>query len=63
MVTPWTVGITIFMYQAGSTKQGLMQGPHKLPENLLKLALGSDSYNFAMEMAHALQACHYNLDK
>ncbi|KAJ2076945.1 hypothetical protein H4R24_005416 [Coemansia sp. RSA 988] len=40
-----------------------MQGPCKLPENLPKLTLGGDSYNFAMEMVQALQACRYNLDE
>ncbi|KAJ2808584.1 hypothetical protein H4R20_000789 [Coemansia guatemalensis] len=63
MATLWTAGTNIFTYQAGENERGLMQGPCKLPENLPKLSLGRDSYDFAMEMARALQVRHYNLDE
>ncbi|MGH8965359.1 MAG: hypothetical protein ACRDXB_08530, partial [Actinomycetes bacterium] len=63
MATPWTVGTNVFAYDAGDRDKATAQGPRKLPENLPKLALNGDSYDFAMEMARALQARRYNLDE
>ncbi|KAJ2608289.1 hypothetical protein H4S08_004507 [Coemansia sp. RSA 1365] len=63
MATPWTVGMNVFAYDAGNRDKSTAQGPRKLPENLPKLALNGDSYDFAMEMARALQAQCYNLDE
>ncbi|KAJ2607762.1 hypothetical protein H4S08_004713 [Coemansia sp. RSA 1365] len=63
MATPWTVGTNVFAYDAGDRDKSTTQEPRKLPENLPKLALNGNSYNFAMEMACALQTRHYNLDE
>ncbi|KAJ2607552.1 hypothetical protein H4S08_004782 [Coemansia sp. RSA 1365] len=63
MATPWTVGTNVFAYDAGNRDKSTAQGPRKLPENLPKLALNGDSYDFAMKMARALQARRYNLDE
>ncbi|KAJ2608205.1 hypothetical protein H4S08_004538 [Coemansia sp. RSA 1365] len=50
-------------WDSEATSPLLRRGPQKLPEYLPKLALNGDSYNFAMEMARALQARRYNLDE
>ncbi|KAJ2607750.1 hypothetical protein H4S08_004717 [Coemansia sp. RSA 1365] len=63
MATPWTVGMNVFAYDAGDRDKSPIQGLRKLPENLPKLALNGNLYNFAMEMARALQAHRYNLDE
>ncbi|KAJ2607677.1 hypothetical protein H4S08_004744 [Coemansia sp. RSA 1365] len=63
MATPWTVGTNVFAYDAGDRDKSTTQRLRKLPENLPKLALKVNSYDFAMEMACTLQARRYNLDE
>ncbi|KAJ2607218.1 hypothetical protein H4S08_004899 [Coemansia sp. RSA 1365] len=63
MATPWTVSTNVFAYDAGNRDKTTAQGLQKLLENLPKLALNGNSYDFVIEMACTLQTCRYNLDK
>ncbi|KAJ2076834.1 hypothetical protein H4R24_005477 [Coemansia sp. RSA 988] len=63
MATLWTVGTNVFAQPSTDENRSSGHGPRKLPENLPKLELDGDSYDFALEMARSLQAHCYDLDE